>query len=156
MKMKIMFAVAPILLSSLAFAQGGNLKITPEMLQFDYATIEGDTTLDCKPTLENSETQDWLVQCGTPATSIRKYRVHLWVTLYERAVTPKQSYEVLYWITDLSPGVSPQASASSTTIWFNFENPSTFTELDLRLGVENDNAGLHMTITPTRSKPTQI
>ena len=148
--MKTTLSLLGILFSSFAFAESGNLKVTPEMLQFDYASIDGSMTLDCKPTLEDPLSQDWIVQCGNAATEIRKYRVHLWVTLYERAVTPKQSYEVLYWLTDLSPGVSAQASASSTTIWFNFENTTSLTQIDLRLGVENDAASLHMTLTPKK------
>ena len=145
----LLLATLSLMASHLAFAESGELKITADMLQLDYAQSEGAVSLDCTPTLEDAQSQDWIVQCGEGARSeTRRYRVHLWVTLYERATTPRQSYEVLYWITDLSPGATPAASASSTTIWFNFEDPAKFTQIDLRLGVENDTAGLHLVITP--------
>jgi hypothetical protein len=138
-------------LSQLAFAQSGNLSISPDMLHFDYAQNEGDVSLDCTQTLEDPQAQDWIVNCGTDKTILRrKYRVHLWVTMYEHPVAPQQSYEVLYWVSDLSPQASSQSSASSTTVWFNFESLATVAQIDLRLGVENDIASLHLLLTPNR------
>ena len=148
MKFLTLIPVLGICFFSQAFADIGELKITPKMLSFDYSTSEGDFTLDCTPTLKDALSQDWLVNCGTAATSTRQYLVHLWVTMYERPLAPEQSYEVLYWITDLSKDSTPAANASSTTIWFNFDKTTTFTQLDIRLGVENDNASLHMVINP--------
>jgi hypothetical protein len=67
---------------SSAFAQNGNLKITPKMLSFDYALSSGENALDCTATLSNPQTQDWTVNCGKGVSDTRQYLVHLWVTMY--------------------------------------------------------------------------
>jgi hypothetical protein len=140
--MKILLCVAAFLASSLCFADG-DLKITPSMLQFTYQTSDGSVTQDCTETLANADSQDWNVVCGA-----KNYKVHLWVTVYDRPVLPKQSYEILYWVTDLNASSTQQGV--STTVWFNFREPSDLYLLQLSLGLENDSAELQLVIDPSK------
>jgi hypothetical protein len=146
--MKIWFCFVGLFLSfysaGSAWAQNGNLQVTPQMLRFQYATSDGQITLDCKPSLENAESQDWSVICGT-GQDVRKYRVHLWVTMYERPVLPKQSYEVLYWVTDLN---GSKAIDSGTTVWFNFKEPADLYTLSVNVSLDQDTAGLYLDLNP--------
>src|SRR4051794_23183636 len=101
-------------------AQAGNLKITPDMVRFHYATYDSGTLLDCQAIVLNAESQDWSVSCGQ-GTDLRKYTVHLWVTRYDRPQIPKLSLELLYWVNDLTH--RPMVG-SGTTVWLDFKEPS--------------------------------
>ena len=100
------------------------------MLQFTYEAVDGSFSQDCTQILQNADSQDWAVTCGS-----RKYLVHLWVTVYPSATVPKQNYEILYWVTDYN--VAPELQGASTTIWFHFREPSDLYKLELSLGLEN-------------------
>ena len=141
--MKNLLCLAILLVSSVCLADS-NFTITAKMLQFTYTSDDGSVSQDCTPTLANADTQDWNVVCGT-----RKYLVHLWVTIYDRPVLPKESYEVLYWITDLN--AAPAQQGASTTVWFHFREPTDLYMLQLSLGIEGDAAELQLSIDPGKS-----
>ena len=131
-------------LAPAAGAASGNYKLTPEMLRFQYLTVDGGTTLDCTPKLQDPDAQDWAVTCGS-GTDTRKYVVHLWLTEYDRLVLPKQSFELLYWVTDMT---AAQPVYNSTTIWYHFREPSDLYEIEARISLEQDTAELSLEITP--------
>jgi hypothetical protein len=142
----LVLCLTAFLASTLCFADG-DLKITPSMLQFTYQTSDGSVSQDCTEILADAASQDWNVTCGA-----KKYIVHLWVTVYDRPVLPKQSYEILYWVTDLSASPSQQGAqqAESTTVWFHFREPSDLYQLQVSLGLENDSAELQLVIDPSK------
>ena len=135
--------------SAFAAGAGGNLKITPAMLQFNYMTFDSGISLDCTQVLSNPDTQDWDVTCGK-GTETRKYTVHLWVTEYDRPVLPKQSFEVLYWVTDMT---SAQPVSNGTTFWLHFREPSDLYQIQARVSLDQDTAGLYLVVTPAQTTP---
>jgi hypothetical protein len=125
------------ILLSTAYAQtfpSHNVKILPEDAKFTYQSFDGETIIRCQHVLENPEAQDWLVQCKN-----KKYRVHLWVTIYQRPVEPQTSIEVLYWVSEFSGGLGGQA-----TVWFNLRNASELSSLSIVQNVDENVAGLYL------------
>ena len=128
----------------------GTYHLTPTQLKFTYQNFEGDLNVHCTHSLEDADAHDWLVHCekakiarkGIKAFT-RDYRVHLWLTKYERTLTPKLSLEILYWVTDRT--TSP-ATGHSTTNWLHFKEPSQLTGTSFSVGVDQDTAGLYLDI----------
>ena len=126
---------------------GGNLRITPAMLKFQYQDFDGIFSINCVHAVETAESQDWKVTCTNgPKTISKQFSVHLWVTQYPRPSDPRVSYEILYWVTDLSNPHKP--TAASSTIWVHLKDPSELSGLELAQGVDEDTAGLYLTINP--------
>jgi hypothetical protein len=73
----------------------GNVHITPGMIAFEYWQFDGETHLSCTHSIEDPDAQDWEVNCRNVSGEIlKKYRVHLWLTVYALASGPaKQAYE---------------------------------------------------------------
>ena len=129
--------------SALAADQPGNLKITPDMLFFHYSTFDAGETMDCKPTVENADSQDWRVVCSN-SKSRREYTVHLWVSIYTHSAAPLLSYEILYWVTDLTdPAHSIQ---TGSTVWFHVNDPTSLASLEISDTVDDGTAGLYLTV----------
>lgn len=123
---------------------GHNYPITPDNLKFTYQSHDGEISLKCTHALEDAMSQDWLVTCSDAEKEMqRTYRVHLWVTAYERQVQPKLSLEILYWVTDIT---RETPVGSSSTIWFHLNDPSSLNSIQISQGVENDTAGLWLEI----------
>jgi hypothetical protein len=133
-----------------AIAQNYDLK--PEQLTFTYRSFEGGEDLKCTQELESEASQDWSVVCKSSAeskngeaskTSLRTYRVHLWLTAYTHPQPPRLSYEILYWVTDLT---NRKTESAGSTTWFHLRDPSALDSLEIRQSVENDTAGLYLEI----------
>ncbi len=125
-----------------ARASGVDLKITAKMLTFNRQLDEGES-FSCTHVVENEAAQDWRVVCGA-----KRYTVHLWVTAYPHASgAAKVSYEVLYWLTDWTDTSHP--IGNGTTFWFHLKEKSALAGLDVRLSVDNDNAGLYLNLNPS-------
>ncbi len=125
-----------------SIAPTGNLPLKADTLTFSYEPFENGTILTCTHSLEDANAQDWNVTCKNAAGNTEKsYRVHLWVTSYERTSVPKLSYELLYWVTDKKSG----ESAGSTT-WLHLKDASSLYGLDVRQSVDADTAGLYLKI----------
>jgi hypothetical protein len=123
-----------------------NLRLNPESLTFVYQDYSGETRFRCQQRLENELSQDWIVECHNEIGEVKKaYRVHLWVTRYERKVQPKVSFEILYWLTDLLKMSVAKTSTGSTT-WVNLKEPSDLHSLSLSQSVDLDTAGLYLDI----------
>lgn len=118
-------------------------QIPHEALKFRYQTHDGQVWLNCKHNPIN-EWYDWTVYCGD--NSEKKFVVHLALSLYQRPMIPKNSYELLYWVTDQTD--NRNSRNHGTTIWAHFKEPTDFHEFFVSLGVEDDNAALYLTLKP--------
>lgn len=108
------------------------IQLTPEQLQFEFGSQDGEFTVPCTHHLENALTQDWAVKCGD-----RAYTVHLWLRAYPKNTSPRLSYEVLHWVTDRNVKAGQPGQFFGSTIWFRLEDPSAMTSLDLSNDAEN-------------------
>ena len=67
-----------------------------------------------------------------------------WVTEYTHPTAPRLSTEVLYWVTDLTD--PNNARGTSTTVWFNVNDPTTLSSIDVTESVDDDLSGLDLTL----------
>lgn len=116
-------------------------KIPHNAMKFQYMSFDGETILNCKHNKIN-EWYDWEVYCGPNREKV--YSVHLALSLYKRNVIPKNSYELLYWVTDRTSKNGLQSYG--TTVWVHLQEPSPFYRIQASVSVENDIAGLYLTI----------
>lgn len=117
-----------------------NVNITSDNLQFTHEMHEGDL-LSCKHTIENSLSQDWSVICGDSST-LKRFRVHLWVTRYTRPIQPKVLYEILYWVSDFNSSYG----GSSHSGWYTLDEVTSLTQLTLRQSTDYDTGSLRLSL----------
>ncbi len=140
--MKALCLLALILSSpQISFAK----KLLEPELRFRYKSFDGQIWLDCAHKLEDANSRDYLVTCGSSAK--KNYRVHLWLTQYDHTTEPKRSYELLYWITLTGQPLSPDRGHSHTT-WFHLKDPTEISSIESSLGVDDETAGLYLEMKP--------
>lgn len=141
--MKRLLFILCLFMATIAFGQENKMQkqIPHEALKFRYQTHDGQIWLDCKHNPIN-EWYDWTVYCGEKSEKV--FTVHLALSLYQRQVIPKNSYELLYWIVDNSD--NRNSKNHGTTIWAHFKEPADFHEFFVSLGVEDDTAALYLTL----------
>lgn len=110
-------------------------------MNFKYMSYDGQVILNCKHT-EINEWYDWEVYCGPNREKV--FSVHLALSKYQRDVIPKNSYELLYWLTDRTD--SRDLKGYGSTVWVHLREPSQFYQIKASVSVDNDTAGLYLTL----------
>lgn len=117
------------------------ITLASNKLKFRYEHFEGTPSIECRHEPLMELPYDWTVVCGD-----KKYTVHLALTAYPKAVEPKLSYELLYWVTEHKSPTEVVSNGSTT--WFHMREKGDLMGVDVRQSVDNDQAGLYLTVSP--------
>ncbi|NCN27335.1 hypothetical protein GW915_07145 [bacterium] len=132
------YLLAFFLFVSPLWAQVGPLTVA--RLKFEYRSFDGGFSHPCRHKQENEFGMDWAVECGPDFS--RKFGVHLKLSAYPHKTPPRLSYELLYWVADRNNSSSDVGS----TTWFHLEEHSPLHSVQVSQSVDNDLAGLYLTI----------
>jgi hypothetical protein len=147
----VAIAVCLSLLGPSKLAQAEEIDLKPEQLSFTYRQLVAPyDEVECQHAKKDLGLYEWDVVCKRDGSK-QSYTVHLAVTFYPKTSDGVGAYEVLYWVTDwMAP---PMQSSHSTSLWIhNSREDNRVTRFDISQGVENDLAGLKMTISLAQSK----
>lgn len=135
--MKNFIRLALLSLAVTAPAQAAPKNLPAEALRFRYETYDKQKALSCKHQLAGEVSPyDWDVKCyDETGRLLKRFDVHLALSVYQRTALPRTSIELLYWISGLG-----------ATTWFHFDEKTAPSSLSSGQTVDQGTAGLYLEV----------